>query len=126
MAKDLVFNETVQNIVFDNLEIFKYEYPELKKDLDDYKKKPNCKCRGKIFKKFQEDEDKFNSIVSKFMEEEVNIHFSGPLKESIVKEFSNITEVQEFLTELQNKGKIVRTTSISPSKDSDGYILIAM
>ena len=125
-TKEVLFDQKINETILKSIDIFKYEYPQIKSDMwDEYKAKPNCKCRGKIFAEFKNNMDKFNSIMSKLMHEEIEIIFPGPLQETIVKEFDTITEMQDYLNELRRKGTLLKSASPSPN-GKGGFVLICM
>jgi len=126
MPKDVLFSNDVLRVINDNIEIFIYEYPEIdEKTWNDFKRKPNCKCRGRVIKTFQKDLEKINGILSKLMGEDIVIHFTSPLEEPIVKEFKDLKEIEDFLKDLRRKGKIIRSASPSPN-GKGGFIVIVM
>ena len=126
MAKEVLFNQDYNKIVTDNLEIFKYEYPDIgDKNWEDFKNKPNCKCRGEIFKSFKDDINKFNAIMSKLTGEDIEMLFPGPLEETLVKEFDDLKSMEEFLNDLRKKGKMIRQANPSPN-GKGGFVLICM
>ena len=126
MVKDIVFNQEVNEVLVQNAEIFSYEYPEIDaKTWDEFKRKPNCKCRGKIFDLLRKDPDKLNGILSKLMGEEVNLFFPSPIDDPIVKEFNDLKGMEDFLKELKSKGKMIRSATPS-SNGKGGFIIIVM
>jgi len=126
MARDVIFDQDVNARINKNIEIFAYEYPEIdEKTWKEFKEKPNCKCRGKVLKKLQKDKSKFNAIMSKLMDEEVEIHFPMPIENPIVKEFETLKEMEDFLNELKSKGKLMRSANPSPN-GKGGFVLIVM
>jgi len=126
MAKEVLFDQKYNAKIIENIEIFKYEYPEIAEQTwNEFRDKPNCSCRGKIFKIFQDNIDKFNGIMSKLLGEEVIVNFPGPLTETIVKEFDTLKEMEAFLNELRVKSKMMRSASPSPN-GKGGFVLICM
>jgi hypothetical protein len=126
MVKRILFNADIEKVIRSNLDIFAYEYPDVpKKDIEEYKKKPNCNCKRALFESFREDMQKFNSIMSKMMEEEVEVYFVRPLEEPMVKEFENIVEMESFLKDLKSRGIVIR--SATPSTNGrGGWIMVIM
>jgi len=126
MSKLVKFNNDIMQTIIDNLDIFKYEYPEVKsKTWDDFKAKPNCKCRGDILKMLKEDMIKFNGIICKLLDKDIEVVFPSPLEKTIVKEFENIKEMEEYLRHLNDTGKIIRSATPAPN-GTGGFILIVM
>ena len=126
MPKELLFGKDVTRLINKNLEIFVYEYPDIdEKTWNEFKAKPNCKCRGRIIKAFQKDPDKINKIISKLMGEDVVVYFTSTLEEPIVKEFDSLKEIEDFLKDLRRKGKVLRSASPSPN-GKGGFVVIIM
>lgn len=126
MSKEILFEQKENKLIIDNVEIFKYEYPEISEnDWNDFVTKPNCQCRGKIFSILKKDQKKLDFIFSKLMNEDVSIIFRGPIEEPIVKEFDDLKQMEEFLKELNRKGKLFRSASPSPN-GKGGYVLIVL
>jgi len=126
MARDIIFNQQIQELIKESADIFGFEYPAIsEKKWQEFKNNPNCKCNAEIYAEIQKDVEKMNSIFSTLMGEEVNIIFPGPLPEAIVQEFENIKDMENFIKELQKKGKMIRSASPSPN-GKGGFILIVM
>jgi hypothetical protein len=126
MANDIIFNKTINDLIVKNVEIFTFEFPSIpENDWKDFAKKPNCKCRNKIFEELKKEKTKFDSVMSRLMGEEVEIHFPAPLDEPIVKEFENLKKMEEYLKELKRKGTVIRNANPSPD-GKGGFILIVM
>jgi len=127
MAEDTVFRQSEIKIVLDNLDIFKYEYPDVRKrDWDNFvAKKGGCSCTKKIIDGFKRDIDKTNSIFSKLMGKEVSMYFAGPIQDPVVKEFDSIQDVEAFLKKLKNQGKQIKSATPAPN-GKGGYILVVL
>ena len=126
MSKEILFDQEINKLIVTNVPILQYEYSQVdEKTWNEFATKPNCACRGKIFKLFQDDPKKFNEIVSKLMGEEVAILFPGPIEDPIVKEFKTLKGMEEYLKELKSKGKMIRSASPAPN-GSGGYLLVVM
>jgi len=127
MPKTVLFSQEINELITKNADIFMYEYPDIvsEKDWNDFKTKPNCKCRKKIMDGLLKDMTKFNQIVSKLKGEEIEIIFPKPLEETIVEEFETLKEMEVFLKELKNKGIMFRSATPSPN-GKGGFILIVL
>lgn len=125
--KDVILNRDYIDLIFENEEIFKYEFPNIPDDdWEAYKKKKRCgQCRKKVIGVMKEEPEKFNSIFSKLLDEDVQVHFPGPIEEPIVKEFENIVEMQKYLKELKSIGKQIKSANPSPN-GKGGYLLVVM
>jgi hypothetical protein len=124
-VEEIIFNPEIRNLVIENIDSFKSEYPDIsKEDWEGYINDKGCRnCKMKIFQIFKDDNEKFNSIISRIKGNPVEISFPGPIQDPMVKEFSSIIEMEEFLKEL--KRKRVRYQNIATSPDGKGgYILI--
>lgn len=126
MVKDIIFNKTINDLIVKNVEIFEYEFTSIdSKDWQDFAKKPNCKCRTKIFEQLKKDKKHFDEVMSKLMGEDVEIHFPAPLDEPIVKEFENLKQLEDYLKDLKRKGTVIRNANPSPN-GKGGFVLIVM
>jgi len=126
MSKEILFDQDINNLIVKNVSIFQYEYSQIdEKTWKEFSTKPNCKCRGKVFKILQEDMEKLNAILSKLMGEEISLIFPGALEEPIAKEFETLKGMEDFLKELKAKGKIIRSASPAPN-GKGGYLLVVM
>ena len=126
MSKEALFNQEYNKVITDNIEIFKYEYSSIDEKMwEEFKNKPNCKCRGKIFKVLKENMGKFNSIMSKLTGEDIEMLFPGPLEETLVKEFDDLKSMEKFLNDIRKKGKMIRSATPSPN-GKGGFVLICM
>jgi len=125
MSKNKVFDQALMDVIRENLEIFKYEYPKVKdKDWEEFQKNTGCgSCINNIITHLKKDKGKMNAIFSKLLDEDVVINFMEALESPIVKEFDNIVEMETFLKRLKEEGKIIRTVSPSPN-GKGGYILV--
>ena len=121
-----IFDQSLLKTIMDNLEIFKYEYPEVgEKNWTDFKNKPQCKCRKAIFETLKADPEKLNRIFSKLLSESVEIFFPAPIDQPIVKEFETLVQLESFLKELKAQGKIIRSATPSPN-GKGGFLLIVL
>jgi hypothetical protein len=122
MTKTIQFNQAIETLIRDHIDIFIYEYPEIDtKTWNEYKTKPNCSCKGKVHAQLRQNILKFESIISKFMGEEVKITFPGPLAHPIIQEFPNLIAAQEFLKTLALNGNMIRNVNITPNNGT--YII---
>jgi hypothetical protein len=126
MAKEIIFNGKLKEILINNVDIFEYGFKDVPEKIwKDFKNKPNCGCVGQILTALQKDLDKTNTIFSEFLGEDIKVVFPGPIESPIVKEFDNIVEMEKYLKNLQQKGKMIRSATPSPN-GKGGFILIVM
>jgi len=127
MAENIIFNKNIIQLIIDNIDIFKYEYPNIKDKTWKLflEKKGGCSCTKSIIKEFKSDIEKINSILSELLNQKVNLNFYGPLKNPIVKEFPSLSEMELFLKELKSKGTHIQSATPSPNGQG-GYIMVIM
>jgi len=127
MSKDILFSKEYLDLILDNVEIFKFEFPNISdEDWKEYLSKKNCgSCRKKVIGVMRQDMDKLNDIFSKLLEEDVVLNFPGKIEDPIVEEFDNIADMQNFLKDLKSKGKQIQSATPSPN-GKGGYLLVVM
>ena len=125
MAKNLVFRKEHIDLIFENKEIFQYEYPEIpEKDWVEFESKPSCNnCRRKVIRVMRNDTDKMNSIFSAILGEEINFKFPGKLEYPIIEEFGTVGDMQNYIARLKSEGKIIESITPSPNGQG-GYLLV--
>jgi hypothetical protein len=127
MAKDIVLRKNQVDMIFENEEIFRYEFSNIAdKDWKDFKKKRNCGiCRKRVLGSMKQEPEKMNEIFSKLLDEDVIVHFPGPIEDPIVEEFDNIADMQNYLKTLKSHGKQIKSANPSPN-GKGGYLLVVM
>ncbi len=126
LVRKIVFNKELMDIMKENMEIFKYEYPNVEDTDWNESVKGKCgPCMQNILNAFKEDDEKLNSIFSKFLQEEVKVYFPHTIESPIVKEFDSLSAMEDYLKELKSTGSMIRNASPS-SNGSGGYLLVVM